>query len=141
MSVAKNRLQKIEADFRNLHFKVVPILDFKGEEKFDLIVTQFFLDCFEGDELKDVIAKIGSLLKAGGKWSVADFRLPGSGLPRLRARMVLRLAYAFFRLAVKLPARRLIDPAPIFAANRLRLLRRKEFDSGLLYAEVWEKRD
>ena len=80
---------------------------------FDLVVSHFFLDCFQPQQLEFVISKV-----AGGRKrelrmvAIADFRLPDHGIWRLRAQMILRLAYTFFRVTTKLPARRVTPPEP-----------------------------
>lgn len=137
LRVAKERLTRSGIDPSGVRFEAVPILGFESEERFDFMATQFFLDCFEGEELERVVARLAGLLQPGGKWIVADFQAPEDGWRRLRARAVLALAYAFFRAAVRLPARRLANPSPVLAASGLRLLRRREFNYGLLYSEVW----
>ena len=53
--------------------------------------------------------------------------------------MVLGLAYAFFRRAVKLPATELIYPGPYLARQGLRKLSKREFNFDLLYSELWQK--
>ena len=135
--VARQRLQRAGLSLRNLEFHSVPILEFKSTRRFDLVVTQFFLDCFDESELVEVIGKLASALSEGGTWIVADFQIPEKGWRRQRARLVLTMAYAFFRIATKLPARRLSPPQKHFSASGLQLKERAEFNFGLIYSELW----
>jgi len=134
---------RIEADnagrARPVEFQAIPILQFQTKRAFDLISTQFFLDCFAEEELRRIIAKLANLLQAGGTWIVTDFQVPKSGWRRWRAQIVLTLAYGFFRMATRLPAKRLIAPQPLLKAEGLELEKRVEFNCGLLYAELWKK--
>ena len=136
LRVAKERVTD-GGPIENVRFEAVPILQFETADRFDLIATHFFLDCFEGEELERVVAKLAGLLPPGGRWIISDFHVPERGWRWLRARVVLALAYAFFRATVRLPARRLVDPSRMLAANGLRRLQRKESNYGLLYAELW----
>ena len=106
---------------------------------YDLIVTHFFLDCFTREQLAHLIRKFSSCLQAEGKWLLADFCQPATGLGRLRAGAILWLMYRFFRLAAKLPASRLVPPDACLAANGLQLRKRLAFDWGLLHADLWSR--
>lgn len=106
---------------------------------FDLIVTNFFLDCFPPDQLALVIEQLASLATGDAQWLVADFRVPDRGPARLRARCLLALMYAFFRPTTRLPARTLTPPDPLLFAHGFRLRQRHEADWGLLHADWWGK--
>jgi SAM-dependent methyltransferase len=137
--VAKQRLKRIGVQSKRVDFHAVPLLDFEPVETFDLVVTQFFLDCFDEPELERVVAKLSAKLNPGGKWIIADFQVPPAGWRSYRARAILALAYGFFRAVTQLRATCIIDPAPYLVRERLRKVNRKEFNFGLLYAELWEK--
>jgi ubiquinone/menaquinone biosynthesis C-methylase UbiE len=124
---------------RPIEFQTVPIIEFEPERTFDLIATQFFLDCFAQEELRRTVTKLAGLLEPGGAWMVADFQVPTRGWRRRRALFVLVLAYGFFRMVTRLPAKRLIAPQPFLKAEGLKLEKRVEFNFGLLYAELWRK--
>lgn len=103
---------------------------------FDLIVTHFFLDCFPEPMLSRVIAKLALAARSDARWLVSDFQIPSSGLARLRAKAVLAMAYAFFKLATRLPATGLVAPDALLERQGFRLTHRRTFDYGLLYSEV-----
>ena len=108
--------------------------------RFDAIVTHFFLDCFPPARLADVIGKLATCATPDAVWLVTDFALPARGLRRRRARAVHALMYAFFRVAVRLPARRLTPPDALLAQHGFRREHRAEFDWGLVQADVWRRR-
>lgn len=108
-------------------------------EKFDAIVTCFFLDCFPPETLAVVIDRLAACATADASWLVADFAVPDRGAARWRARAVHALMYAFFRGVVRLPARRLTPPGTALCAHGFDLVGRREFEWGLLRADLWRR--
>jgi ubiquinone/menaquinone biosynthesis C-methylase UbiE len=119
----------IHCDF----FKWVP------REKYDAIVTCFFLDCFSPEMLADVIAKLATCATQDAMWIVVDFTVPPSGMARWRAKAVHALMYAFFRLFTSLPARHQTEPDNILRAHGFQLEARKHYEWGLVRADVWRR--
>ena len=109
-------------------------------ERFDLVITNFFLDCFASDELLGVITRIAAAATPEARWLNADFTVPLRGWQRLRAQVGLKLAYSFFRWTTGIAADRIVDPSRFLIAAGFALHARERFDSGLLYAELWERR-
>jgi SAM-dependent methyltransferase len=106
-------------------------------EKFDLIGTHFFLDCFRQDELASLVKKIARRAAPQAKWLLADFRVPPSGWRRWRARAVLALLYAFFRAVTGLSASRLTPADEFLKAAGFRLAGRRLANFGLVHADLW----
>jgi ubiquinone/menaquinone biosynthesis C-methylase UbiE len=106
---------------------------------FDLVTTHFFLDCFPPEQLATVIAGLASVATADACWLVSDFHLPGSGPARIRARLILWLMYRFFRLATRLPARRLATPDALLESHGFRRDARHLAEWGLLRADLWRR--
>ncbi len=111
----------------------------KPEEKYDALVTCFFLDCFTATQLADVIGKLADCAATNAAWMVVDFSIPPSGLARWRAEAVHALMYGFFRVATSLPARRLTAPDALLRAHGFTLQGRREFEWGLLRADLWRR--
>ena len=112
-----------------------------AEGMFDLVVTNFFLDCFAPDELARVIHNLGAAAAPTATWLLSDFTTPRAGWRRLRARMVLALAYGVFRAATGISARRITSPDEGLRAAGFTLGGRDEFNHGLLRADVWRRVD
>ena len=66
-------------------------------KSFDVIITPFFLDLFEGIELERIIDKATRNLKPKGIWLVADFQRTG----KLRHLFLEKLMYLFFLKKVR----------------------------------------
>ena len=78
--------------------------------RFDLIVTNFFLDCFPPDELAAVVEKLGEIAAPDADWLLADFEIAPAGPARWRSRVILAMLYQFFAVATGLRARALAPP-------------------------------
>lgn len=104
---------------------------------FDLVVTNFFLDCFRREELKGLIAKVAVSATDEARWLLADFRLPERGWRQARARVVLALMYRFFRCATGLSASRLTPPDRFLEAAGFRLTHQRLVNFGLVHADLW----
>lgn len=108
--------------------------------RYDLIVTNFFLDCFEQPDLETLLPRLADALAANGSWIVGDFRFPERTWARPPARLALAAMYAAFRIATRLPASRLVDPDPVLLRCGLNLGEEQSRLHGFLTARLWRKR-
>jgi ubiquinone/menaquinone biosynthesis C-methylase UbiE len=139
IAAARARLARSGLSETNVEFVVSPILDYSTAPPFDLVVAQFFLDCFSEDCLRAIVQKIHDFISPGGKLLLCDFQVPSAGWRWVRAKIVLWIAYSFFKYATSLPAHGLAPPQPFLRASGLTLLGRREFNFQLLYSEVWRR--
>ncbi len=109
-------------------------------QKYDVICTQFFLDCFHGGELREVVEKLARSAKPTSRWFLADFQIPNRGFARLRARLIVSLMYGFFRPVAGISATHLESPGALLQEQGFILKFRNEWSQGLLYAS-WLARD
>ena len=105
--------------------------------EFDLIVTNFFFDCFPEDEIKSVVETLALAATPNACWLLAEFAMPPCGWMRWRAQMILAMAYSFFRRTTKLRSRAI--PRYDLALKKVgfRLSRSDAFEWGLIKAELW----
>jgi SAM-dependent methyltransferase len=96
--------------------------------EYDLIVTHFFLDCFDETELEPLIQRLASAATPGARWLISEFR--GNG-------WLVRALYLFFRIATGLRTRHLVDHHPLLKRSGFRLLCCKNTWQGLLASELW----
>lgn len=94
-------------EVHNVTFVQADFATWQTDGQFDIVLTHFFLDLFDGEELERVLAKISGILKPDGTWWVADFRQPQKGGRAGRARWLIPLMYRFFRFFCKIPAKHL----------------------------------
>lgn len=131
--------RRIENSSVKIEWVLEDVLSWHAPRKYDAVVTCFFLDCFPRDILANVIAKLANSATDDATWLVADFAVPSRGIARYRARFVHWLMYRFFRLAVGLPARRLVTPDELLAAQGFHLVARQDSEWGMLRSDVWRR--
>jgi ubiquinone/menaquinone biosynthesis C-methylase UbiE len=106
---------------------------------YDLVVTNFFLDCFDEDELPLVVAKIGSFTAPVSTWIISEFALPSRGPARVVGKVLIAVMYRFFWLTAGISASRLPHYRPLLEQHGFRCVKRREFVSGIVRAELWER--
>jgi SAM-dependent methyltransferase len=96
--------------------------------EYDLIVTHFFLDCFDETDLEPQIARLADAAAPQARWLVSEFR--GNG-------WLVGALYFFFRVTTGLRTRRLVDHHPLLKRHGFRLMRCEHAWRGLLASEMW----
>lgn len=110
---------------------------FESAGVYDLVVTHFFLDCFETEEIREMAGRIRPHLAPGAVWVVSEFAIP-KGLASLPARIVVSGLYLAFGVLTGLRVRRLPDYASALHSNGLALRERRQWLGGLLVSEIWQ---
>jgi ubiquinone/menaquinone biosynthesis C-methylase UbiE len=96
--------------------------------EYDLIVTHFFLDCFEETDLDLLAGRIARAARPQVRWLISEFRKPG---------WLVRTLYLFFRTTTGLRTQRLVDHHPLLKRHGFRLTRSESAWRGLLASELW----
>ena len=104
----------------------------------DLVVTCFFLDCFEGREQSRVIQRLRGCLGPGGRWLWADFAIPEAQPMKLIARGGIALLYRFFGATTGLRTWRLTDLKSDFRKSDMQPVATRSFCGGLLATALHE---
>ena len=107
--------------------------------EYDLVVTNFFLDCFDESDAARLVERIAAAARPRARWLIAEFRQPESGWQALWARVWLRALYLFFRGTTGLKTNRLVDHHPILGKFRFRIARAEPALFGLLASELWTR--
>lgn len=134
---ARSSLRRSGLATSRVQFQQADIFHYQPSHPVDVLVTHFFLDCFRPDQLENLIPRLASMLNLAGRWLLADFQIPSGRIKACRARIVLALAYTFFKVATRLPARHICPPQPLLKSSRLTLQNRQTFNWDLLYSELW----
>jgi ubiquinone/menaquinone biosynthesis C-methylase UbiE len=106
---------------------------------YDLIVTHFFLDCFSGERIADIVNRLSRAATPSAMWLLADFCVPASGFARVRAGLCLAAMYRFFRSTAGIEARELEDPSPFLRSAGFGLVSQHLFRSGMVKSELWRR--
>jgi cyclopropane fatty-acyl-phospholipid synthase-like methyltransferase len=137
LDFARMRLDHV--DLKRVLFVHADLLDWSCDECFDLIATHFFLDCFEPETLAAIVNKLAGMAADDATWLLSDFQVANGRFAALRSRWILWLLYRFFRTFCKLEADSLTAPDPFLAEAGFRLVKRLEYDCGLLKSECWRR--
>ncbi len=105
---------------------------------YDLVVTNFVLDCFPQHELQLIVRKLAGLASPGAYWLLADFCIPKTSFRRVHAKIWLATLYWFFRTTTEVRTKRLVDPTPELQANGFVCLKRSQWRLGLVKSELWQ---
>ena len=97
---------------------------------YDLIVTHFFLDCFDDADLEPLIERLADAAAPQARWLASEFRENG---------WLVRALYFLFRITTGLRTRRLVDHHPLLKRHGFRLVRNVHAWRGLLASELWVK--
>ncbi|MGH7935861.1 MAG: class I SAM-dependent methyltransferase, partial [Chthoniobacterales bacterium] len=123
--------QFIQADIREAAFPPA---------RYDLVVTHFFLDCFEQKELSAVVKKLSAAAMPNAIWLVADFQKPARGWHRALGQLLIVMMYLFFRSVAGLKARRLVDYAPFLAEHSFFLEKEIGAPNDIMRSQLWRRR-
>ena len=109
-----------------------------ARERYDVVFTHFFLDCFEDAALQTLLRLVSNGMKGHAAWILSDFRQAQSGWQKLYTGAWLTSMYLFFRLVTGLKTRRLPEYAS--ALQKAGFSKHEEFVSmaGLIASEWWQ---
>jgi SAM-dependent methyltransferase len=111
-------------------------------EKFDVVITHFFLDMYAPAPLEKVANKLYHSLNPQGLWLIADFRL----LPqqtrwvKLWQRLLVKSMYLFFRRLCKISASSLPDFVRLFTALGMLPVYESSFYKGLIFSAAYARK-
>jgi SAM-dependent methyltransferase len=103
------------------------------EHGYDLIVTHFFLDCFDEAGAARLVERTALAACPNARWLISEFRRTWWSPPLLAG------LYFFFRITTGLRTRRLIDHHPLLARHGFRMARDEHAWAGLLTSELWAR--
>jgi len=136
---ARLRMEREAGPTSNVEFIQADVLDWPVRaQEFDLVVTNFFLDCFRREQLEVIIPRLAGGLLPGGNWLLSDFQVGKKRGQRLRSKLILWTMYCFFRAVTNLPARRLCAPEEFLIREGLHLRGQVESEWGLLRSDWWQ---
>lgn len=108
-------------------------------EAYDLVVSHFFLDCFDEEELAGIVARVNAAAARDAVWIVSEFAIPRGRVAAHVGRGIVRALYLAFGLMTGLSVRRLPDYGRVLRDAGWRLEDRRELLSGLLVSDRWRR--
>jgi hypothetical protein len=86
-----------------------------------------------------LIAKLARAATPKAQWLLADFRPPARGFVRLRAKSLIAIMYAFFRVVAGIEAKRLVDYRPWLRRSDFVLTCDKVSPNEMVCSELWRR--
>lgn len=105
---------------------------------YDLIVTNFFLDCFTESELAEIVSRLASWGAPEGRWIVSDFREAKGLAGRIWTGAIIGGLYAAFRITTGLNVSSLPNYVAALRGQGFQLCWEEKTLGGLLYASLWQ---
>jgi ubiquinone/menaquinone biosynthesis C-methylase UbiE len=100
--------------------------------EYDLIVTHFFLDCFNQQDAAALVNKIAHAAAPHARWLISEFRAVSWW-----SRLCIGALYVFFRITTGLETKRLIDHHSLLRQRGFAIERSETARAGLLISELW----
>lgn len=128
-------LAKPKVKNNKVEFVCSDILDWDNDEKFDVIVLPFILDCFSTDMVVQVLQKMKLNLREKGSILFTDFVVK----PRKFSfsKFLIFAMYFFFKVTAKLKVSELPDFDLAFQMAGFKLVKKNSFVRGTLEAKVY----
>lgn len=112
-------------------------LAFTPTETYDLVVTHFFLDCLQQQDLDALVAKIVPSLAPNTLWLISDFRVP-AGTLAVPAAIFIRSLYLAFHVLTGLRTATLPDHHSALNNNGFAQIANHHRLAGILTSELWQ---
>jgi cyclopropane fatty-acyl-phospholipid synthase-like methyltransferase len=105
--------------------------------QFDLIVSHFFLDCFDEEETAGIVNRINAAAADDAIWMISEFAIPRGPVAGRAGRLIVGALYLAFGRMTGLTVRQLPDYAGVLRHAGWQLEDHQELLRGLLVSEVW----
>ncbi len=132
----KDLNQKCKVEFRRGSFDKIT-----EDEKFDLIVTNFFLDLFSQEEVKAWMRFINNKLSDGGLFYFTDLQISrGKTFRTFLNNIYIKVLYFFFRNTTGINGKTLIDLRTEILQSGFNVIHEKDYLKELFYSAIFKKR-
>jgi len=140
LDLAKRRIANANPPINNqIEFRcanVFEILPLTGT--FDLIVCNFFLDCFTSSEIGQLLGLFRQMLFGEGLLVVGDFRKPHSIFGKIIGEFILKFMHVFFQKTAGISATQLTDLHTILLERSFQKAVEKKLFFGFLNSSIWK---
>jgi len=140
LDLAKRRIANANPPINNqIEFRcanVFEILPLSGT--FDLIVCNFFLDCFTSSEIGHLMGLFRQMLFGEGLLVVGDFRKPNSIFGKIIGLFILKFMHIFFKKTAGISATELTDLHAILLERSFQKAVEKKLFFGFLNSSIWK---
>jgi ubiquinone/menaquinone biosynthesis C-methylase UbiE len=107
--------------------------------RFDLIVSHFFLDCFDEEEIAGIVSRVNAVAADDAVWVVSEFAIPGGPFSGRAGRLIVGALYLAFGWMTGLTVRQLPNYAGVLRRAGWQRDDRRQLLRGLVVSEVWRR--
>jgi ubiquinone/menaquinone biosynthesis C-methylase UbiE len=140
LDLAKRRIANANPPINNqIKFRcanVFEILPLSGT--FDLIVCNFFLDCFTSSEIGHLLGLFRQMILESGLLVVGDFRKPDSIFGKFIGEFILKIMHVFFEKTAGISATELTDLHAMLLERSFQKAVEKKLFFGFLNSSIWK---
>ncbi|MEL7147958.1 MAG: methyltransferase domain-containing protein [Bacteroidota bacterium] len=129
------QMAKQNSKGKSVNFIHGDFLKTKLSERYDWIITSFFLDVFNEQNLRSACHKMHQLLTDDGQLLVTDF----STTKGTTGKLLLWTMHAFFKIAARLESNSLQPIGEYLQSAGLALVTLKSFASGKVFSAIFKK--
>lgn len=126
--ISKAKIQG--ASLSNISFIQQDFFEHRG--KYDFIICNFFLDCFDEQHLADAVQCLCEQLSQNGTLLVTDFQ-PSKNL---KSTLIIRLMLLFFKIVTSLQAKDLLDIQK-YLKPHFTLVKSTKFKKDLIFSNLY----
>jgi hypothetical protein len=125
---------------QRVQFTVGDIRDFRPRYRgYDLIATNFFLDCFTDQNVTQLIGQLSSWTLPDALWMISEFQTSNGKLERLWQTTIVGTLYFAFRMTTGLNVSHVPNYAMPLQMAGFRQRREQSAMGGLLISSVWQR--
>lgn len=141
IELAERRVCAMGRAFRSrVRFHVADLRTFEPPQSgYDLVVMNFFLDCFTDAEVTVLASQLASWTAAHGQWIVSEFEKVQGRFAGLWTGLLIRVLYAAFRVWADLRVTRLPHYEQALTNAGFCLQSREQALGGLLRSSLWRR--
>jgi SAM-dependent methyltransferase len=125
---------------QRVQFTVGDICDFRPRYRgYDLIATNFFLDCFSNQQVTQLIERLSSWALPDAVWMISEFQTCGGKLNRLWRTAIVRTLYFAFRITTGLDVIRIPNYSRPLSMAGFRRRGEQSAMGGFLISSLWQR--
>ncbi len=102
---------------------------------YDVVISNFLLDCFEEEKLERIINHFKGLLTRDGTLYVTDFCVPS----KTRQKLLMKTMHLFFKLTSRLESKKIKDINQHILRNGMKTQKEVVLFEGLIFSRVYQK--
>ena len=108
-----------------------------ADQRYDLIVTHFFLDCLTTEEVRHLASTLHGCASANATWVISEFAVVDNWIGKFTSRLLISALYWAFRGLTGLSIRKLPDHRSALREAGFILQKRQPHLGGMLKSELW----